>query len=55
MLVITGVGFTAMVTESIALHPKALVPVTKYFVVSAGVATGLAIDAFESPAVGVHE
>ena len=39
-------------TESVMLHPMLFLPVTKYLVVTFGVAIGLAILELDSPVTG---
>ena len=54
-VVTTGVDKTFIVTESLEMHPLALVAVTIYFVVADGEATGLMILEFDKPVEGDHE
>ena len=52
---IAGLGFTVTVTVVVLLHPAALVPITVYVVVAAGLAVTVAPVVADKPVEGLHE
>ena len=52
---VIGAGCTATFTVSFAVQPLLAIPSTIYCVLAVGVAIGLPIEGFESPADGVQE
>lgn len=51
----SGIENRLMVTESLTAQPSVVAPVTIYFVLTSGVATGLLMVVFVNPAAGVHD